>query len=100
MKLPNTSSLSSGIIVGMALAMSPMPAFAGGSVGTYQCNDCSLAPGAAGVEENYVIRTEVNLDVETWLDGEGQGKSVTLCNGNVCAVYHYQLGGYWLTTGP
>lgn len=66
------------------------------NVGTYQCNSCTFGSPISGEDENEFIRTVVNIDVDTWVDSQGNPKSVTLCNATSCADYTYiKLSGLW-----
>jgi hypothetical protein len=59
------------------------------NVGTYQgCDDCTLG-SLSGAEESIFIRTIVNQDVSSWVDGNNDPKSVNLCNSSRCATYRY-----------
>lgn len=74
---------------------------AGEHVGIFRgCDDCSLG-SFSGPEESIFIRTTVNQSVNSWIDGKGNPREVTLCNASrMCGRYQYiKLSGMFQRLG-
>lgn len=70
------------------------------NVGTYTCSECSFSTPISGPDETNFIRTVVNNDVTSWVDSNGDPRSVTLCNGSVCVEYMWiRMTGLWYQVG-
>ncbi len=67
-------------------------------VGQYYCGpSCTFDTPLLSGDGYMFIRSDVNPDVNSWMDSNNNPNTVTLCNGSTCALYRYvALSGQWL----
>jgi hypothetical protein len=61
-------------------------------VGAFYCGDCGAFPGQGQPNTpdiNVFIHSVVNQYVSSWVDSEGEAKTVAICDGSVCANFIY-----------
>ncbi|MGY0611940.1 hypothetical protein [Luteimonas sp. A501] len=95
-------------IIAAALLVAAGAAFAIINVGTYEgCSSCDFEGSFGGPEELLFIKTVVDPDVGSWVDGQNRPKNVNLCSTGRCSNYRYipmsgmfqRIGSPWVKPG-